>query len=438
MSISVKLSFFFFLLYSGTSAKFDFSTPQSVVTTHVHNKVFLPCYFTVAKKENNLTFVIVTWKHRNVKLAEYKEGEVKTTINRAELLKSELHEGNASLILTDVTMADEGVYECEVAEAPSEGKGKIQLNVIVPPKVFLKHRLLLINQTSTLECRAEDFYPSNISIVWMRGSNPLPAQKPPQIYNHPNGTFSAVSEYTYTPTSEDIDVPFYCQVKFALEELMNETFKVCNPVFEWSPRTPHGNTGMNVTCKLYGCQFSKVRISVNKDGKHMGEKYCMDVEECVTKVEILPSTAKVKEVNFSCEAKVDDFQTIVINFTPVFQDEPSCWNEIVWICLSLLLLACAICLGICIKRKCGRQILKVTELLRCKDNSTVTGIHSEDHTHLSSPLKKEDRKVEQSVSFTRCSSGENAIQDEICELINIQEVDSEQFVPSEEHGYMTV
>uniref|UniRef100_A0A8C4SL03 Ig-like domain-containing protein n=1 Tax=Erpetoichthys calabaricus TaxID=27687 RepID=A0A8C4SL03_ERPCA len=110
-------------------AKFEFSTPQSEVSTFLHTSVFLPCYFTVAKSRNGLNFVIVNWRHNDLELAQYMDDEVKTKTGRVVLLESELHRGNASLILKDVAISDEGNYECEVIEAPNIASGKIRLKV---------------------------------------------------------------------------------------------------------------------------------------------------------------------------------------------------------------------------------------------------------------------------------------------------------------------
>ncbi|XP_051790677.1 uncharacterized protein LOC127529813 [Erpetoichthys calabaricus] len=307
------LKLFFMFLLPAAVAKFEFSTPQSEVSTFLHTSVFLPCYFTVAKSRNGLNFVIVNWRHNDLELAQYMDDEVKTKTGRVVLLESELHRGNASLILKDVAISDEGNYECEVIEAPNIASGKIRLKVRVVPQLSVKQSKLVINQTSVLECRAEDFYPGNISMEWMRDFDPLPAQRPPLIYHHRNGTFSSVIQYNYTPTSEDIKVPVYCRVKYAPQEQKNITLEICYPVFNWSPKTLLKGTIVNATCKLLGCQFSKVTVSWNKGNERLNETFCKEKKECETTVEIqTPSTGQDKKVQFVCKAELEDFETPLV------------------------------------------------------------------------------------------------------------------------------
>ncbi|KAG2463689.1 TPSNR protein, partial [Polypterus senegalus] len=82
-----------------------------------------------------------------------------------------------------------------------------------------------MNVVSILECHVDNFYPKEISIEWLRASQPLPSQDNPQLERNPDGTFSAVSSYHYTPTPEDSGVAFSCRVRQEYQERpLEETF----------------------------------------------------------------------------------------------------------------------------------------------------------------------------------------------------------------------
>ncbi|MBN3290193.1 DJC13 protein, partial [Polypterus senegalus] len=92
------------------------------------------------------------------------------------------------------------------------------------PKVSVKS-LVVMNVVSILECHVDNFYPKEISIEWLRASQPLPSQDNPQLERNPDGTFSAVSSYHYTPTPEDSGVAFSCRVRQEYQERpLEETF----------------------------------------------------------------------------------------------------------------------------------------------------------------------------------------------------------------------
>uniref|UniRef100_A0A8C4SN39 Ig-like domain-containing protein n=1 Tax=Erpetoichthys calabaricus TaxID=27687 RepID=A0A8C4SN39_ERPCA len=90
--------------------------------------VLLPCTFSVKNSNNGLKFVIITWKRNGIQLAQYQAETMKDT-SRAALLINELPKGDASLLLRNVTISDEGDYECEVHEAPNTRSGNVSLKI---------------------------------------------------------------------------------------------------------------------------------------------------------------------------------------------------------------------------------------------------------------------------------------------------------------------
>ncbi|MBN3290191.1 B2MG protein, partial [Polypterus senegalus] len=168
--------------------------------------------------------------------------------------------------------------------------------------------MIVMNQLNSLECLAEGFYPGDINIKLLRDSEPLPSEGSPQPQKNPDGTYNAVTRYNYTPTSEDADRTFYCEVTHkALDTpLVKKLPPVCDPVLVISPKTLLVGKEQTVTCKLDGCLFTQTAISLKINQETLKMLQCENSKECVIRAMVM--VEEEKEV--VCEAKMDGF-----NFT---------------------------------------------------------------------------------------------------------------------------
>ncbi|XP_039621061.1 tapasin-related protein-like isoform X2 [Polypterus senegalus] len=289
------------------SAKFNVSTSQPVVNAPLYSDVLLPCNFELDSPNKGLKFVILKWEHNGKELTCYIHGEVKSN-GKGTLLKDELPKGNSSLLLKNVTIEDEGEYVCDVYEVPHSGKVSVRLNVTATPRVTVTPSMIVMNQLNSLECLAEGFYPGDINIKLLRDSEPLPSEGSPQPQKNPDGTYNAVTRYNYTPTSEDADRTFYCEVTHkALDTpLVKKLPPVCDPVLVISPKTLLVGKEQTVTCKLDGCLFTQTAISLKINQETLKMLQCENSKECVIRAMVM--VEEEKEV--VCEAKMDGF-----NFT---------------------------------------------------------------------------------------------------------------------------
>ncbi|XP_051790520.1 nectin-1-like isoform X2 [Erpetoichthys calabaricus] len=199
------------------------SISQTVINGVLHSDVLLPFVFTKNGNSIDLKFIRAIWKKNNKELVRY-ESEKMEVAKRGELSEAGLRHGNASLILLQLRIEDEGDYESEVNYASEHYKKNLRLNVIASPKVSVKP-LVVMDVVNVLECHVDNFYPSEISIEWLKASRPLPSQVKPQPKRNPDGTFSAVSRYHYIPTHADSGVTFSCRVRQECQERpLEETF----------------------------------------------------------------------------------------------------------------------------------------------------------------------------------------------------------------------
>ncbi|XP_039620443.1 uncharacterized protein LOC120536180 [Polypterus senegalus] len=333
----------FILLLSVTEAKFSISMPQSELISPLHTNVLLPCFFTLANSKHGLKYVIVTWKQNNIELAKYREGKVKST-SKVTLLESQLQRGNASLLIKNVTVGDEGHYLCEVYEVPNLSKGSVQLRVTVPPVVSLNPPMAEKGKSVTLKCHVEKFYPEVISIRWKRGTKCLDSQEPSKISRNPEGTFSAMSFYNYTSIYEGLSENISCIVKHQSKEghKVEIPLQICKPTLTVPVKTLHRGKKQKVMCKLQGCLFNKATVSLKRNGKTLSKSQCWDVKQCVSKTEFVPSTSDGK-MHFTCEAVIEGLNTSVAKHVTFIVEDLHDPEEH-WYIITVIIMIVAFCL----------------------------------------------------------------------------------------------
>uniref|UniRef100_A0A670K633 Ig-like domain-containing protein n=1 Tax=Podarcis muralis TaxID=64176 RepID=A0A670K633_PODMU len=83
-------------------------------------------------------------------------------------------------------------------------------------------------------CAASDFYPGNVSVKWLRGSETLKVDSPP-VQQGPDGLFYAESVLEFTPQISDSGVTFSCHIHHqARKDPISQDFEL-NVVGKWEP-----------------------------------------------------------------------------------------------------------------------------------------------------------------------------------------------------------
>ncbi|XP_039621055.1 tapasin-related protein-like [Polypterus senegalus] len=301
--------------------QFQVYAPQPEVRVRLHADVVLPCGFILSAPEHGLKYVIITWRRGEVELVQYKDGRV-TNTSKAKLFEHELQNGNATLLLPDITIEDEGDYECEVYETPIKVKKNVQLKVTAAPRVSLKSPLLVIGQVNILECHAHDFYPNTISLEWIKHNNSLPNKETPLLSENSNGTFNAVSRYNYTSVTGDEGLSFCCLVNH--EALDKSTMEIhlqpCKPTLTVSPRVLQRGQMESITCTLDSCLFSKATVSWKRKGETEKRNECEGVRECVCNLNIILNYPE----DFSCEGEAEGLdKPLTEPYVFTFKDQES-------------------------------------------------------------------------------------------------------------------
>uniref|UniRef100_A0A8C4SWT3 CD276 antigen homolog n=1 Tax=Erpetoichthys calabaricus TaxID=27687 RepID=A0A8C4SWT3_ERPCA len=288
-------------MLTGALAVFTVSSSQREITASFHSDVVLPCFFTLSRMDNGLKYVIISWKHNNTQIEQYKLQQRKST-RKYSMFGEELEKGNASLLIRNVTFQDEGSYECEVYEVPFKSSIHIMLVVMASPVMSLIPNLVMMNQSTLLECHAWGFYPNALSFEWKRNSQPLYSQEPVNLTSNSNGTFSAVSFYNYTPVAGYDTGNISCLVKHESlgQQYVENSVQICKPNLTILPRFLSINEKQNILCKLHGCRFSNATISWKNNGILFSTTECQKVKECVSEANL-----PLSKENIICEAEVE-------------------------------------------------------------------------------------------------------------------------------------
>lgn len=148
-------------------------------------------------------------------------------------------DGDASLALSGVRVADEGTYICTVSIGEFHAQQVIQLSVIKLPEVSLSDYKLVLKSDTTLSCHSSKYYPLDAQIEWysrgpedteqvlFAGKASLSSHR-----RHGDGTFS-ISSHLSVPQTIVPGTEITCVVSHpALEAPLSETATVKNPETE--------------------------------------------------------------------------------------------------------------------------------------------------------------------------------------------------------------
>lgn len=136
---------FFILCLKGAGATLHVDVSSSPVEAQSGSNVLLECYFRDSSAKVDLKKLVVTWRLRKIEgqmptspkeeVAIYdmdQDDEIVIKTTNAKLFKDEIQQGNASLLLMNITSADAGEYECSILYLDIKTK-TLTLNVLAPP-----------------------------------------------------------------------------------------------------------------------------------------------------------------------------------------------------------------------------------------------------------------------------------------------------------------
>ncbi|XP_060137571.1 CD276 antigen-like isoform X2 [Zootoca vivipara] len=265
------------LSLQGAWAAVLIQVPSSPILAGPHSDVYLPCHFSLdPPRPINVDFLIVKWSLRRKTVALFDTSITAFRPRGAVLDEMRLREGNATLYLSDVRDEDAGEYTCYVLHTPDSAERKVALKVEVAPRLTLGPTEVLLGKPSNLTCAASDFYPGNVSVKWLRGSETLKVDSPPGKRG-PNYLFYAESILNFIPQMTDVDVTFSCHIQHqAVKDPLSQNFElkvVARPEMHMVTRPP-GKTFLVAECLVCGFYPQNVKVQWLQNGEPIQEGIC--------------------------------------------------------------------------------------------------------------------------------------------------------------------
>ncbi|XP_026705924.1 HERV-H LTR-associating protein 2 [Athene cunicularia] len=184
-------------------------TEQEIVTGLFSKDCILPCLFPPGDDE------VIYWKkgERNVHSYYYQKDQLERQDpdyrHRTQLFRENIPSGNASLKLSNLTLTDEGPYNCYVGTRQTKVEVEVMLHVRVS-----SHYALEYQKTDTgrvLKCYAFLTYPAP-RISWVQGNTAI--QETHQEETRVGVLYSLRSDQKITNTAD----PYYCRIHLPHEE----------------------------------------------------------------------------------------------------------------------------------------------------------------------------------------------------------------------------
>ncbi|XP_075422591.1 uncharacterized protein LOC142463565 isoform X2 [Ascaphus truei] len=211
------------LLLHRTCAVLELSAP-STQRARIGSDVLLTCTFSVDKLPVDPNFLATFWYFQDREILRY---DNKGTSHRRGLSLNEqaARDGDVSLSVSNVNIADGGIYRCLVIYSPERKEKAVTLHVLAPPMITITDNVITKNTESTLRCKATAFYPVEIDITWLRDGQVIKGSIMGKPQENSDGTYRVDSTVIITPTEDHMNLTFSCRVLHAsMQDPLQENF----------------------------------------------------------------------------------------------------------------------------------------------------------------------------------------------------------------------
>uniref|UniRef100_A0A8C5QY67 Ig-like domain-containing protein n=1 Tax=Leptobrachium leishanense TaxID=445787 RepID=A0A8C5QY67_9ANUR len=130
--------------------------------------------------------------------------------------------GNASILLSNMKIEDEGIYSCLVIYSLERVEADIILDVLVPPKIQVSSKEVSEEKEKTLICSVNGFYPGDITITWLRDGEVLQNSSLGKKQRNEDHTYGVTSMVNVTSGRELETVSCRVQHESLLEPLQED------------------------------------------------------------------------------------------------------------------------------------------------------------------------------------------------------------------------
>uniref|UniRef100_A0A8C4TKD3 Cell adhesion molecule 4-like n=1 Tax=Erpetoichthys calabaricus TaxID=27687 RepID=A0A8C4TKD3_ERPCA len=342
----------------------------SPVEALLHSDVVLPCTFSHGSSTLRMDLLAVIWRWGGTVVASYGLKDDLST-PRARLSDAELRHGNASLLLSNITIADQGLYECSIIYPPDQSNGIVELKAMKPPKISIKSRLVTPNTTNTLQCTCSDFYPGTIKISWQRMEEVIRAPREELAEPTENRTFTATSYLLFTPSSKDANVTFSCVAHHvAMKQHERADFQLefrRRPQIRITPSILTPDKEQTLTCDVDGFYPEGIAVSwVVKGEEISSSKVRRKADGNYRMVEhyvLTPGETDAGQV-LSCKIWQEGFEyPLIQEFTVRLEDKSSFLPALIGAMSAVIILALASGIGYLIWKTVQKQKLILSDII---------------------------------------------------------------------------
>ncbi|GCC24607.1 tapasin-related protein [Chiloscyllium punctatum] len=201
-------------------------TRTPLIRTKLKQDLVLDCGY----KIDHSTDFNIDWRYQHKgnkkKLFAYngRHQRVEYIEKGVELFMDQIKQGNASLLLRNIGVKDEGSYLCSVYVPPLFGTHTIEVEIMESPivSVYPDSVSLIEGDEQKLVCDAGRYYPLDVEVKWLRQKGErhmLPVYMTNVIFSphkqNMDGTYNVTSFFRFTASLRDNGVTYTCRVEHA-------------------------------------------------------------------------------------------------------------------------------------------------------------------------------------------------------------------------------
>ncbi|XP_069478267.1 CD276 antigen-like [Ambystoma mexicanum] len=200
-----------FLLFSSAcdALQLFVNSPQAAT---LGADTLLQCHFVVENPPVDMSYLSITWSFKGKTLL--KVGDMVQAFEpRARIDEPDILNGNASLILSNLTINDGGTYSCSVLYSPFSKEETVTLKIQAKPKVIIPEQVPFRGKETLLKCYVFGFYPMEIAVSWLKNGQILPGSSTSKPLRDEDGTFNVTSTVTVLSGDSDASLNLSCHVQ---------------------------------------------------------------------------------------------------------------------------------------------------------------------------------------------------------------------------------
>ncbi|XP_060704421.1 tapasin-related protein-like isoform X2 [Hemiscyllium ocellatum] len=199
-------------------------TRTPLIRAKLKQDLVLDCGYTI----DHSTDFNIDWRYQHKgnkkKLFAYngRHQRVEYIEKGVELFMDQIKQGNASLLLRNIGVKDEGSYLCSVYVPPLFGTHTIEVEIMESPivSVYPNSVSLIEGDEQKLVCDAGRYYPLDVEVKWLRQKGErhmLPVYMTNVVFSphkrNMDGTYNVTSFFRFTASLSDNGVTYTCRVE---------------------------------------------------------------------------------------------------------------------------------------------------------------------------------------------------------------------------------